>query len=56
MNDLKRMTSKAIEYKLNKLESIYFVTEDSEQRQKMILAIDELKLELYKRGQNDKSI
>ena len=53
---LARLSTHEIIYRLKTLNSVYHITEDRQVRQKMLLFIDELKLELNKREINDKSI
>jgi hypothetical protein len=49
LGDLKEFTDSQIEQKLYKLNSIYFLTENSDVRQQMILLMDAYKLELEER-------
>lgn len=44
------LSTQSIKQKLTALNSAYHITEDTDTRQRMLLAIDELKLELIKRG------
>ena len=53
---LARSSTPELEYRLKTLNSVYHITEDRQVRQNMLLFIDEIKLELAKRGINDKSI
>lgn len=41
-----------LEKRLRTLDSVYHVTEDRQTRQKMLLFIDEIKIELKQRGLN----
>jgi hypothetical protein len=49
LGDLKEFTDSQIEQKLYKLNSIYFLTDNSDVRQQMILLMDAYKLELEER-------
>lgn len=49
LGDLKEFTDSQIEQKLYKLNSIYFLTDNSDVRQQMILVMDAYKLELEER-------
>lgn len=49
IEDLKELTDVQIEHKLNKLNSIYFITENESVRHQMILLIDTYKMELEER-------
>lgn len=49
VNDLKSLTENQIEQKILRLNSIYFMTENQDVRQQMILIIDSCKLELEER-------
>lgn len=49
LGDLKELTDSQIEQKLYKLNSIYFLTDNSDVRQQMILVMDAYKLELEER-------
>jgi len=53
---VKDMPTLEIQQRLATLNSVYHITEDRQTRQKMLLFIDELKLELQIRGINDKPI
>lgn len=53
---LVNLSDQTINYKLKMLDQIYHITEDSIQRHQILLAIDELKIELMKRGKYDQSI
>jgi hypothetical protein len=53
---LDRLSTHEIKKKIKTLDAVYHITENREVRRQMILALDELKLELLKRGINDKSI
>lgn len=47
---LANLSEQSIKAKLTALETAYYITEDSTTRQRMLLVIDDLKLELMKRG------
>lgn len=47
---LANLSAQSIKAKLTALETAYHITEDSITRQRMLLVIDDLKLELMKRG------
>jgi hypothetical protein len=47
---LANLSEQSIKAKLTALETAYHITEDSNTRQRMLLVIDDLKLELIKRG------
>jgi len=49
LGNLKEFTDSQIEQKLYKLNSIYFLTDNSDVRQQMILLMDAYKLELEER-------
>lgn len=53
---LASLPAQSIKNKLDALDKAYHITEDRQIRQSMLLYMDELKLELEKRGYNDKSI
>ena len=53
---LARLSIYDLTKKLKVLDAVYHITEDRQVRQEMLLYIDELKLELSRRGQDDKSI
>jgi hypothetical protein len=44
------LSTRDLESKLGRLNSAYFLINDRQQRQGMLLHIDEIKLELIKRG------
>jgi hypothetical protein len=48
-----RLSTSELKSKLGRLNSAYHITEDRQLRQKMLLLIDELKIELIKRGMYD---
>jgi hypothetical protein len=50
---LVRSSTHDLESKLGRLNSAYFLIDDRQQRQEMLLLIDEIKLELKKRGNYD---
>ena len=50
---LDRLSTHDLKRRLRTLDSVYHITEDRQVRQKMLLFIDEIKLELLKRGIND---
>lgn len=52
---LDRLSTHELESKLGRLNSAYFLINDRQQRQEMLLFIDEIKLELIKRGINWKN-
>lgn len=56
IENLKDLDTSLIKTRLRNLENIYFITHTEETRQLILLAIDELKLELIKRGKYDQSI
>ena len=43
----------SIKQRIAVLDQVYHITEDINERQKMLLVLDELKVELLKRGIND---
>ena len=47
---LEELDTGLIETRLRNLDQVYFFTEDEKNRKLILLAIDELKLELIKRG------
>jgi len=47
---LANLSTQSINKKLLALDTAYHITEDSDTRRRMLLVIDELKLELIKRG------
>jgi hypothetical protein len=53
---LDRSSTYDLKRRLKTLDSVYHITEDRQMRQNMLLFMDELKLEIAKRGTNDKSI
>jgi hypothetical protein len=53
---LDRLSTYDLKQRLGRLETAYYVTEDKQMRQQMLLLMDELKLELIKRGKYDQSI
>jgi len=50
---LEQLSEKEIQKKIDTLDIVYHITENRNVRQKMLLALDELKLELMKRKIND---
>lgn len=50
---LASLSAQSINAKLTALETAYHITEDSTTRRRMLLVIDDLKLELMKRGIHD---
>lgn len=52
---LARLSMSELKQRLKILDSVYHITEDRQVRQKMLLFMDELKLELNKRGINWKN-
>lgn len=53
---LANSSTQSIKNKLAALDTAYHITENSDTRRSMLLAIDEIKLELIKRGKYDQSI
>lgn len=53
--NLDNLTIKELKTKLGRLNSAYFITDDRQIRQEMLLIMDELKVEIYSRGNNDKT-
>ena len=53
---LDHLDQKEIEQKIKRIESAYCLSDSPLQRQKILLILDELKLELNKREINDKPI
>jgi len=51
-----RLSTPELKSKLGRLNSAYHICRDRQTRQTMLLYMDELKLELYKREKNDKPI
>jgi len=49
MDNLERFTDSQLEDKISKLNRIYFISENAEVRQQIILSLDTLKLELETR-------
>lgn len=47
---LEELDTDLIETRIRNLNQVYFFTEDEENRRKILLALDELKLELIRRG------
>lgn len=47
---LDRLSTYDLERRLGQLETAYYITEDRQLRQQMLLLMDELKLELNNRG------
>ena len=50
---LETVDTDLIETRLRNLNQVYFITEDENVRRQILLTIDELKLELIKRGKYD---
>jgi len=50
---LNLLSERDLKSKINKIDAVYHITEDRQTRQKMLLALDELKIELQKREKND---
>jgi len=50
---LANLSTHDLKSKLGKLDSAYFLINDRQERQKMLLFIDQIKLELIKRGKHD---
>ncbi len=55
-NNLRSSDNPALKQKLRNLDTAYFAACDTENRQNIILAIDEVIVEMMKRGIYDKSI
>lgn len=56
IENLADLETELIETRLYNLNQFYFFTDDEQNRQRILLAIDELKLELIKRGKYDQPI
>ena len=54
MEDLSELTSNELEQKILKLNSVYFMTENDQVRQQIILLLDAYKLELEARRTREK--
>lgn len=54
MEDLSELTSNELEQKILKLNSVYFMTENDQVRQQVILMLDTYKLELEARRVQEK--
>jgi len=50
---LNLLSERDLKSKINKIDAVDHVTEDRETKQKMLIALDELKIELQKREKND---
>lgn len=55
-NNLKYYNDSVLKKKLKNLDNVYFMSDNSSTRQQIILAIDEVIIEMMKRGIYDKSI
>lgn len=55
-NNLRSSDNPSLKQKLRNLDTAYFAARDTENRQNIILAIDEVIVEMMKRGIYDKSI
>ena len=53
---LDRLSTADLKSKLGRLNSAYHITGDRQLRQKMLLLMDELKIELIKRGINEQNL
>lgn len=53
---LETLETDLIETRIRNLDQVYFFTEDETNRKLILLAIDDLKLELIRRGKYDQSI
>lgn len=53
---LETLETDLIETRIRNLDQVYFFTEDEKNRKLILLAIDDLKLELIRRGKYDQSI
>lgn len=56
IENLETLETDLIETRIRNLDQVYFFTEDETNRKLILLAIDDLKLELIKRGKYDQSI
>lgn len=56
IENLETLETDLIETRICNLDQVYFFTEDETNRKLILLAIDDLKLELIRRGKYDQSI
>ena len=52
---LDHLSTHDLKNKLSKLDSAYFLADDRHERQKILLFIDEIKIELIKRGKHGRT-